>query len=230
MNILTKIIIIIVVVLIAVAIGAIAGVSSYMKSHRTQLDPGGGKVEQPAFAQKFDANIALIKWNVRTANLAIKPGSVFEVTIQNAAPDQFALSRNGHTLTIEQREAMQLQGENTLPTTITITVPKPFRIEATHLNGTITINDVTLKSIDLNHMNGTTLIQRVTIDDGIITKKNGATTLTDVTLPGLRVAIQNGDLTLNGETLTSDQLPYDDDHDSQLDVQSTNGSVKITTK
>ncbi|KRM55411.1 DUF4097 family beta strand repeat-containing protein [Lacticaseibacillus sharpeae] len=222
-------IIIIIVVLIGVAIGAILGVKSAVKKRPHQ--PSAQKPDNlTSFSQKFDANITTLGWNVSSAELSVQPGPVFEVSINNTAVDQFNCTRNGHKLTITQLDPLQHPVESGQSARVVITVPRPVRIEATMLNGTLNITSVTLKSIDLNHLNGTTNIRDVEINDGIITKKNGATKLTNVLVPGLRVVVESGQLLLNGASFAADQLPYDDGQETQLDVQSTNGPVTITTQ
>jgi uncharacterized protein (UPF0333 family) len=228
-DILVNIVILIIVVLVAAVIGAFLGVSSYKKGH--QATAPGGKVNQyTSFAQKFDANITTINWDIRTAFLTIEPGPQFDVKIDNTAVDQFNLTRSGHKLVLQQQEPLQQLVDIPQSPSVTITVPKAVHIEATQLNGTLKIHDVTLSSIDLNHLNGTTIITNTKISDGIITKKNGATRLDDVTIPGLRVAIKTGRLNLNGTAYVGADLPYDDGNDTQLDIQCTNGQVTVTTK
>lgn len=175
-------------------------------------------------------NIDSIDMSVRTAVVQVKVGPKTNLQLDNVGKEQYQIKQIDGNLSIVEQNSMQHQWEIGASPKIILTIPAKTlsRVQIEQLNGTLKLNDLTVKNLKLQHHNGTTIVRKLTITGhGELDKHNGQTDFYQLKSDGVTVSIKSGQFKLNGIKKASSGQRYRENGSHPLVINSGSGQVRI---
>lgn len=168
--------------------------------------------------------------SVRTAAIQVRTGQKANLQLTNVGQKQCQIKQIDGQLSITENNFSKHQWEVGQSAKIILTLPPKTlnHLQIEQLNGTLKLNDLTVKDLQLQHSNGTTIARKLTITGhGELDKHNGRTDLYQLTSDGLDVSVKSGQFKLNGIKKAGSGQRYRENGSHPLIIKSGSGQVRI---
>ena len=218
--------------IVVLVIIVIAGLIGWTTATNKRLNVSNFSITSLTSKQlQLNNNPQKIILSVRTAVVKIQSGKTNQLKLNNVAKSQYHINQGNGQLTITEdnvgKHQMEIGHSPVIILTLTKDVLKELSVD--QLNGTLKLNQLTVKNLQLHHHNGATVVHRLTITgEGKLTKDNGQTDFYQLSSNGLEVSVRSGQFKLNGIKKTNSGHSYHEAGNHPLIIKSGSGQVRVS--